>query len=76
MKLKSITCDDLGRAIITTEQSYFFFWKKQRQFKELRQVVPGFWSWGEVPGLHLVPDNLSFQLDMWRRELQKPETGR
>ena len=67
-----------GKTVITTETvtttTKGFFRKttvgkrEQRKFIAESVTIPGkYWSWLEMPGLHLVPDNLSLQLDAWNR---------
>lgn len=56
-----------GKAIITTEESKFVFWKKQTKFVAEEEFAKGYWKWLELPNFTLVPDRLSFQLDAWNR---------
>jgi hypothetical protein len=62
-----------GKAVITTEESKFVFWKTQTKYVAQREITKGYYTWLELPNLTLVPSRLSFQLDAWNRMALWPE---
>ena len=66
MKMIERTVVD-NHTFITMEQSFLFFWKRERKFVADKEWPSGYWNWLEMPNLTLVPSTLSFQLDAWNR---------
>lgn len=63
MKLVNKCKNDKGQTILTMEQSFFIFWKRQRKFIHLEPHLT--FSWAELPGMKPVPDRLTLHLKNW-----------
>jgi hypothetical protein len=55
-----------GKPVIETE-SRFLWWRWRVRYLADRQSTANYWHWLRLPGLVLVPDVVSFQLDAWQR---------
>ena len=66
MKLKKIESID-GKTVISVSS---FFGLKTTQYVATRKITTDYWEWLSLPGMNLVPDCISFQLDAWKREIK------
>ena len=53
-----------GKAVITTS-ARFLFWHKITQYEAHKSITASFSQWVKLPNRDMVPDMVSFQLDIW-----------
>lgn len=63
MRLIGKRKNDRGQTILTVEESFFVFWKRQREFIHLNSAST--FSWAEFPGMKPAGDVLSLHLKNW-----------
>lgn len=66
MRMISKYENEEGKTVIETESKILFF-KNRRRFIEVEKIVGEFFKWLELPNYSLVPDDLSFQLNEWKK---------
>jgi len=67
--MRMINREIINEKIVITTKEKLLLWPKIRKFECQRQIAPSFWEWLELPERKLVSDSISFQLDVWVRNL-------
>lgn len=68
MRLAGLEHDDKGRTVLVCRGGLFGL--QIKKFVAASRIATKFWNWLELPGLRVVPDSVSFQLDEWKEELE------